>query len=70
MKDYKYVLTREYPFFKKRKLTQLEIIDKTVWTYFELIPIVYIICFFAMIIGFISSLLNLHTNLGGKTKTK
>jgi len=63
MKDYRYVLTRKYPFVKKRELTQLEIIDQRIRDYFALIPIVYMVCFFAMIIGFISSLLNLHTKL-------
>lgn len=63
MKDYRYVLTRKYPFVKKRELTELELIHEKIRDYFDLIPIVYIVCFFAMIIGFISSVLKLHTKV-------
>jgi len=57
--EYRYELTRKFPFVKKRRLTQLEKIEQRIWDYFSLIPIVYIVCFFAMIIGFFSSLLGI-----------
>jgi len=59
MKDYRYVLSRKYPFVKKRELTELELIHERIRDYFDLISVVYMVCFFAMVIGFLSSLLKI-----------
>ena len=43
MKDYKYVFSRTYPFYKKRKLTQTEIIERNLITLFSILPTVLLI---------------------------
>jgi len=43
MKDYKYVFSRTFPFYKKKKLTQTEIIERNVVTLFTILPTVLLI---------------------------
>ena len=62
MKDYKYVLTRKYPFIKKRPLTQLELIEKRYWELVNIMPIVITINATAKTIGWIKSKLK-HIDL-------
>ena len=55
MKEYKYVLTRKFPFFKKRPLTQLELIQKRYSEAFNMLPFVVTISGIAMFVGMIKS---------------
>ena len=56
MKDYKWTLSRKYPFVVKRPLTQLEIIHKRMMEAFNLIPIVYIVGGMIAFYGFLKYL--------------
>ena len=55
MKDYKYVLTRKFPFVKKRPLTQLELIQKQYLEAFNILPIVVTVSGIATFIGMVKS---------------
>ena len=59
MKEYKYVLTRKYPFIKKRPLTRLELIERRYWELVNIMPIVITIGVTAKTIGWIKSKLKL-----------
>ena len=44
MKNYKYVFSRIYPFYKKKKLTETEMIERNVVAIFTIMPTVLLIC--------------------------
>jgi len=43
MKNYKYVFSRTYPFYKKKKLTETEMIERNAVTLFTILPTVLLI---------------------------
>ena len=58
VKDYKYCLTWKFPFIKKRKLTQLEMLHKKMEITFEIIPIAVMILGTAKFIKWVKEKVN------------